>query len=108
MKKIIVSLMMIMVLFANTTQAAPRRGGHHFSPAPVPHHQPQPKHNFHKQHHHKTEPVVSFVAGLVGGIIGSYINTNNYPISQQTDTHCFSSLSYDGKTKVKRCVETTY
>lgn len=108
MKKIIVSLMMIMILFTGVAQAAPRRGGHHFSPAPAPHHQPLPKHNFYKRHHHKAKPVISFVAGLVGGVIGSYITTNNSPTYQQTSTNCYTSLSYDGRTKIQNCVETRY
>ena len=111
MKKFIVSLMMVMVLFASSVQAAPRRGGHHFSPAPAPHHQPMPKHHsprMHKKHKHHAEPVISFVAGLVGGVIGSYITSGTPHIYQQTNTNCFTSLSYDGRTKIKRCIETTY
>lgn len=108
MKKTIVSLMMIMVLFANVAQAAPKRGGHHFSPAPAPHHQPMPKPHMPKKHKHHTEPVISFVAGLVGGVIGSYLSTNNSPTYQQTSTNCYTTLSYDGRTKIQNCVETIY
>ena len=108
MKKTIVSLMMILVLFANVAQAAPKRGGHHFSPAPAPHHQPMPQPHMPKKHKHHTEPVISFVAGLVGGVIGSYLNTNNSHTYQQTSTNCYTTLSYDGRTKIQNCVETIY
>lgn len=108
MKKLIVTLMMIMVLFANVAQAAPKRGGHHFSPAPAPHHQPLPKPHMPKNHKHHTEPVISFVAGLVGGVIGSYIASDTPAITQQTSTNCYTSLSYDGRTKIQNCVETRY
>ena len=107
MKKFIVSLMMIMVLFATSVQAAPRRGGHHFSSAPA-HHQPLHKPHHYNKHYNKAEPIVGLVAGLVGGIIGGYIaNDYNTPV-QQTSTHCVTSTSYLGKTQVKKCVETVY
>ena len=100
--------MMIMLLFANVAQAAPKRGGHHFSPAPVPHHQPMPKPHMPPKHKHHPEPVISFVAGLVGGVIGSYIASDNSTNTQQTNTNCYTSFSYDGRTKIHNCVETRY
>ena len=107
MKKFIVSLMMVMVLFASSVQAAPRRGGHHFSPAPAPHHHQVHHAPAHKVKHKHGEPIVSFFAGLVGSIIGNYmIGDYTTPRSSET-THCFTMISRSSGRQVKKCVNTT-
>ena len=102
--KIFSLIMMVLVMSCSTAQARPGPGAIHHAPSPLH----MSHHGWHRPvlppHHRPREPIGTFLAGLVGTVIGNYVVSDVYQPNTFADTRCFTMVSQLNGHMVRKCV----